>query len=371
MEKMMSINSRRLLYAREFYDFSLDEVSVKTKLNIQVLRNYENGSDHPSYPQLEKLADLYNQPIFFFFLNDNPPENKIAVAFRSIEKRQGIELNKRTKELMEKASIYKMNLEELYHDELNVSFSKMLIQDSVNSDNYANWLRDRIVLSLEGQKDKFRSSSILLEYVRERLFALGVYIFKDSFHDNSISGLCLYDNMFPIILLNNKTTFSRQLFTVFHEMFHLFHGEPDVDFSDMQAERDCNRFASEFLIPEKDFMLEISGARDFENRAFILSLATKYCVSEDAIMYRLLDKNLISSAFYNIVRDGNIRLMNSESSGGNFYYTRISYLGKKYISKVFNAYYSGKISVAQVGSYTYLKPVHVSKLASSMYGGAF
>jgi Zn-dependent peptidase ImmA (M78 family) len=108
-----------------------------------------------------------------------------------------------------------------------------------------------------------------------------------------------------------------------------------------------------------------------KNHDLISSLATLYSVSEDAIMYRLSCNKLISKQYYESVRKGNIRNINSESSGGNFYYTHMSYLGKPYLRQVFNMYYSGKITVSQIGLYAQIKPIHISKFASNIYGGAF
>ena len=47
-------------------------------------------------------------------------------------------------------------------------------------------------------------------------------MFKDSFKADDVSGLCLCDEEYPVILLNNKMSFTRQIFTVFHEIYHLF-----------------------------------------------------------------------------------------------------------------------------------------------------
>lgn len=71
----------------------------------------------------------------------------------------------------------------------------------------------------------------LLERFRDELYKVGIYVFKDSFKDDSVSGLCLFDERFPVILLNNKMTFPRQLFTLFHEVYHIFINSNDIDFS--------------------------------------------------------------------------------------------------------------------------------------------
>lgn len=371
MHKMVSVNKERLIYARKYYGFSLDEVSEKTKINRVLLEKCEIGDDYLSYAQLSTLAEYYNRSLFFFFLNDAPPEDKVSFVFRKIQQDTGISLSKKVKEMMEKANIYRLNLSELYEEQEVVSFSLLLEKENVtDSIILTKWLREKLSLSIEVQKS-FNRTAELIEHIRNKCYKIGIYIFKDSFRDNSVSGLCLYDNKYPVILLNNKTTFNRQLFTIFHEVYHLFCKEADIAFSVGAEEKACDKFAGEFLVPEEDFISQIKEINHFEDIDLISDLSNLYTVSKDAIMYRLLSKKLISNSFYDKVREEDIRKVNSETSGGNFYYTRINYLGKPYLNKVFNLYYSGKISVSQVGTYTQLKSVHVSKLASNIFGGGF
>lgn len=119
------------------------------------------------------------------------------------------------------------------------------------------------------------------------------------------------------------------------------------------------------------FLVNISSISDFENDAVISKFSELYCVSRDAIRYRLFQRGKISQRYYREQREDDIRKMNSKSTGGNYYYTKMSYLGQSYLKQVFSQYYSGKIQIAQVGIYTQLKAAHVSKLASNMFGGKF
>lgn len=369
MDKMLSLKKERLIYAREYYGFSLDEVSEKTNIKKELLSKCENGEDFLSYAQLSKLSDFYNQSLLFFFLNGTPLEDKFAISFRKIQKESGYNLSKKVKEMMDKANIYRLNLCELYENQETESFSDSLTKNSINDDKkLIDWLREKLDLSLEKQKN-FTRTSVLLDYLREVFYEIGIYIFKDSFQDMSVSGLCLFDEKYPIILINNKTTFNRQIFTIFHEVYHLYCRETDIDFSEKAEEKACDKFAAEFLIPDEDFSNHLAEIESFEIRDFISHLANLYTVSEDAIMYRLLAKGIISSDFYQKVRTGNFRNINSATSGGNFYFTRMSYLGKPYLNRVFNLYYSGHLSISRVGMYTQLKPVHVAKLASNAFGG--
>ena len=147
--------------------------------------------------------------------------------------------------------------------------------------------------------------------------------------------------------------------------------EADVYIPKYNVEKECDKFAGEFLIPTDDLAKTINQRKDCEQKDLIDELAEIYKVSPEAIAYKLKSLGKISNEFYKTIRQDGIRKMNTESSGGNFYYTRMSYLGKPYLKHVFTKYYNGKISITTVGKYTGLKAAHVARLSSNMFGGAF
>ena len=371
-EKLHGVNTERLLFARTHYGLTPEDVHSKTKIKVDSIRNFEAGTLNPSYAELSTLAKVYKRPLLYFFFVEPPQPDALQGAFRSIEQELGLSFDLQGRLMLEKANEYRMNLAELFTGTDHPVFHQLLEEFQVrNETQLLAFLREKLNLSLDAQKNKFSRSDALLEYIREQLYSIGIYVFKDSFKADAVSGLCLFDNNFPIILLNNKTTFTRQLFTVFHEIFHLWRKEVDIYIPKSNEEKACDRFASEFLIPSDDFTKQINRAGDCENQSIIETLASSYKVSPEAIAYKLRALDRISTEFYQSIRHDGIRKMNTTSSGGNFYYTRMSYLGKPYLKQVFTKYYDGKISTAAVGKYTGLKATHVAKLSSNMFGGAY
>ncbi len=375
-EKMHGVNSERLKFARVYYDFSTEEVYERLNIKLEELNNLESGKVLPSYAKLNKLAELYKRPLLYFFFPSPPEEDNLNIAFRKVQDQIQRPLDLQVRLMIEKANGYKLNLQELYSNDERTSFSCLIKEEEneIDSDAKLNeYLRKKLDLPISKQKEEFRTSPKLLEYIREKLYEIGIYVFKDSFKADDVSGLCLYDEQYPVILINNKTSFTRQLFTVFHELYHIWQKETSIYLLDNNEEKACDTFASEFLIPSSDFDLLISKTQDIESIQVISDIAGLYKVSPEAIAYRLKSQQRISNEFYASIRQNSedIRKSNSESSGGNFYFTRMSYLGKAYLKVVFNNYYSGKIDVTAVGKYTGLKSAHVPRLASNMFGGDF
>ena len=368
-EKMISVNKDRLLYARKYYNLSIEETASKTKIKPEKLEAFEAGLKYPSYAELNKLAEYYHQSLIFFFFPDSPKDAGLLTKFRGVVNESIAGSTKRIKEMIELANIYRLNLSELYAHEEYPRFSDTINTEKVSKRSLSEWLRGKLSLPISDQIQRFNRPEILLEEIRNKLYALGVYVFKASFQDNSVSGLCLYDDEFPIILINNKTAFTRQLFTVFHELFHIFLKQVDIDYLNSSKEKECDTFASSFLIPDDDFRNFIAKYSFFEDEELISTLSHRYCVSRDAIRYRLLKLDKISIEYYRAHHEEEIRNYSSGDAGGNYYYTKISYLGQSYLKTVCERYYSGSISIAKVGIYTQMKASNVSSLLSTVFRG--
>ena len=68
---------------------------------------------------------------------------------------------------------------------------------------------------------KWKKIDKALKNWRNIIEANGIFVFKRSFKQGDISGFCLVDDEFPVIFLNNSTTKSRQIFSIFHELAHI------------------------------------------------------------------------------------------------------------------------------------------------------
>ena len=54
----------------------------------------------------------------------------------------------------------------------------------------------------------------LLKAWRKTLLDVGIFVFKDAFRVDDYSGFSLYDDVFPIIYVNNSSAKTRQIFTL-------------------------------------------------------------------------------------------------------------------------------------------------------------
>jgi Zn-dependent peptidase ImmA (M78 family) len=383
-DKMTAINPQVLVWAREASGTTLAE--AEGKFGKDKLTNWENGTDFPTYPQLKTIGEFYRKPIAVFFFPQPPTLKNIPSSCRTLPDEIYSLFNRGIVRLMDKARAMQINLYELNANKnpATNALTKMLF-DNTNIFVLASQLRKLFGADLSFQKTIHKKEDAF-EYWRDCFFRSGIYVFKDAFKDNSISGFCIYDSEFPVIYINNSLSASRQIFTLFHEAYHLISKTSGVDlfndtellhfnFTSRYIEIACNRFAGAFLVPDDDFQrITLHMAPTDEN---VMKLASLYCVSSEVILRKFLDNNRITSAFYEEKREvfsqEYLRFENEKkenSGGGDYYNTQASYRGKQYMELAYKQYYTQKIDIVQLAKYMDMKIPSVRGLASRKGWGA-
>lgn len=375
----IKVNNEVLIWAREELNISQDEVARRMGKKVEDIANWENGDDYPTYAQLEKLAyNIYKRPLAVFFFPNAPDLPKQNGKFRTLDNEIFSEIPTKILELMNQARIMQLNLQELETE------SKIRITDidlDVFSENIFSKLRDVLGVSLEMQK-KSRGLNDAFEMWRTAFYECGIYVFKDAFKDDSFSGFCLYDTQYPVIYINNSMSYSRQIFTLFHELCHILIKTSGIDKANddflnklakekRRLEIICNKFAGEFLVPTEDILKQIKNMELDEKN--IEKLAKIYSVSRDVVLRKLLDVGKISKELYeekHIEYSKEIYRNPINNGGGNYYNSKKSYLGENYITDVCRNYYSGKINIYETAKYLNVKVEAIPQLGVMIREGS-
>lgn len=222
---MKGVNPTILTWAREQSGFSLDDIATHFKKEPQFIRDWENGISSPSFPQLEKLANKYKRPTALFFFPEPPEEMLISQSFRTLPEQEESYIQLSLRHIIRKAKVMQMNLFELNN---GINPAEKLLLHSINVrnksiDDVAKELRLLIEIDLEKQRT-YKKPEVAFKAWRNALEKFGIFVFKDAFKDDGFSGFCLYDEVFPVIYINNSLPPSRQVFTLFHELAHLLFG---------------------------------------------------------------------------------------------------------------------------------------------------
>lgn len=122
--------------------------------------------------------------------------------------------------------------------------------------------------------------------------------------DDEISGFLIFNEAKSTIVVNSNHHPNRQRFTIAHEIGHFelhaktsqkelfvdrkFARDMNSSTGEIIEEKEANSFAAELLMPEKMLRSEMENSgMDFVDDVFMLVLARKFRVSDQALGYRL------------------------------------------------------------------------------------
>lgn len=146
-------------------------------------------------------------------------------------------------------------------------------------------------------------------------------------------GFALSDPYAPLVFINTTDAKAAQLFTLIHEIAHIWLGESAVSNTEKSqaggeaAERYCNAVAAEVLVPKDDFIARWNLRSDAF--AEIKRLAGIYKVSTLVLARRALDFNVISNDQFDAIYGreleryfaSEVRPKTPDESSGNFHNT--------------------------------------------------
>ena len=360
-----------LRWARERAGFGPAELAGKLQVKPERVLEWENSGEI-SVAQAGKLAQRTYTPEGYLFL-DEPPEDYLPIVdFRTVGDRP---LSRPSPNLLD--TVYTMQSrqawmrEELLSEEADQLEFVGSFDDGSDVEEVVDGIRD--VLRLEnGWASRNPSWSAALRQLRNRIEESGVLVFINGIVDNNthrrldpdeFRGFALVDEYAPLIFINNSDFTSAQMFTLAHELAHIFVGHEGVSNleallpSDHAAERFCNSIAAEFLVPHTGF--EELWEAVANNEDPYQQIAREFKVSVIVAARRALDLNLIDRATYldfykdyvadeRHKKDGGIR-------GGDFWNNQHMRLGRRFPAAVARAVKEGRLLYRQAYSLTGLK----------------
>jgi Zn-dependent peptidase ImmA (M78 family) len=367
--EQIPVNKRLIEWARTRAGLTLAEAAEK----FSHIAAWEAGTSFPTYPQLERLADEFKLPVAVFFFPEPPTLPPIRESFRTLPDAEFDQIPRQVRFLLRKAKAFQLNLAELTQGRNPASrliTRDLELPDDISIDAMAARVREYLGITLADQS-AWPDDETALKAWRKSLHDVGIFVFKDAFRVEGYSGFSLYDDQFPIIYVNNSSTKTRQIFTLFHELAHLLFHTSGIDTLDdryiprlagqqKHIEILCNQFAAQFLVPDTAFNEEIAG-RDHSERTAEL-LAERFHVSREVIYRKFLDRRWIDQAEYTRATQEWAGQRQSGGAGGDFYWNKISYLGRDYIALAFSQYYQNKIDDTQLAEYLDTKPRNIGVL---------
>ena len=177
-------------------------------------------------------------------------------------------------------------------------------------------------------------------------------------------GFALVDEYAPLIFVNNADFKAAQMFTLAHELVHVFVGETgvshleDMQPSDNVTEIFCDKTAAEFLVPEEQLRTYWSRTRWVRDP--YSDIARHFKVSSIVAARRAFDLQLIDRvAFLDFFEEHKsaewAAVQTTTQGGGNFWINQIWRIGPRFASTVFCAAKEGRLTYTDAYSLTDLR----------------
>lgn len=359
----IKINPAVLTWAREWFNMSTGDLANKMNVPLERIEAWESGKQQPTLSQLKKLSAILEKPLEIFMYPVVPTLPQPMALYRAVYGDYSAEIPTEILKIISHAKQFQAKLRELTNGQnpsKNLITKETFTGGVMDVVTQVRHFLNKMDISLQKQKER-QTYAEAFDYWRNLFAEVGIFVIKDSFKDPTYSGFCLDDPEYPVICVNNSMNHQRQIFTLFHELYHLLKKQNGVDIthddeeilphlsSEMRTlERECDQFAAEFLVPTDDFQAELNkisdlqdilkyGDNDTVKKDCIIPLSRLYCVSQDVILRKLVDTQKMSIERYHELRPqyrSSVLRNPNTKSGGNYYATRVAYLGRPYIQLV-------------------------------------
>lgn len=355
-----NINTDMLTWARERSGISVPDFARRCGISEERLREWESGERKLTFNQAMRFAEKAHVPFGYLFLA-KPPEEVLPIPdLRTLEgqgvQRPSAELLDLVKLMMQRQEWYREYLQQ-HFAEANPYVGRASYSDSVES-----ILEDiRACLGVEPHPTRGKWDDYYRDLV-QRIESLGILVMRQGnlgHHSRPLNveefrGFAIVDEYAPIIFVNHSDALGARLFTLIHELCHIWIGQSGISDGNTNTHRQeevlCNAVAAEFLVPAQEFRaLWQHDSESWEDN--LPPLEAHFHVSTWALARRALTLNFISQQEYGrYIFEQKMRHEQRKGSGGPTYYqTKKAQISRQFSQAVVGEALSGQLLLREAG----------------------
>lgn len=357
-----------LRWACERAGYAVDDLAIR----FPRLAAWERREKQPTLKQLEAFASATHTPLGFLFLPEPPQEPLPIPDFRTVRQR----LARPSPDLLD--TIYAMQRRQdwLREERLDAESDSLEFVGNAraNDDPAAVGQEMRRAVRLDdGWAGAVPSWQEAVLDLRSRIEDLGVMAVINGVVGNNthrklsvgeFRGFALTDRYAPLIFVNGADAKSAQMFTMAHELAHVWLGSEGEGISgfeglfpgDSRIEKFCDQAAAEFLVPARELRDQwrtVGKSPDVFER-----LARHFKVSPIVAGRRAMDLRLVNRGtffeFYNAYTRRERRQV-KKTGGGDFYNNQNTRVGKRFATSVIRAAMGGRLTFKEAYDLTGLR----------------
>ncbi|MHB1851996.1 MAG: ImmA/IrrE family metallo-endopeptidase, partial [Acidimicrobiales bacterium] len=341
-----AVKPRLLVWARERSGLGVDDLSHK----FPKLTEWERGERTPTFKQLEDFARATRTPIGFLFLPE-PPEEQVPIPDYRTMGDAGV--SRPSPDLLDTIFACQQR-QEWYRDFAQVTREDpVALVGSLTTSVPVVEAAEQIRATLRFDPgERGHTWSDALRTLADHAEELGVLVMVSGvvganthrkLDPEEFRGFSLVDRLAPLVFVNGADTKAAQIFTLTHELVHLFLGETGLDDADLGAaptnpvERWCNQVAAEVLVPLASLRDALPPDKPVADE--LESLARRFKVSTLVVLRRVHDAGRLGWEEYQTAyRDELTRILEilgeQSGTGGNFFNTQPARVSKRFARAV-------------------------------------
>lgn len=336
----VDVNPDVFQWAAERAGYSQDDLGRK----FPKYRDWIRGEVRPTFKQIEAFAKATFVPMGYLFLSQPPLENIPIPDLRTVASRG---MDSPSPHMLD--TIYLCQRRQTWYRDFAKSMGEPPVSfigsATLNSSivETARTMRETLGFDIE-MRSSCRTWTEALRRFIQHAEEQGVLVMVSGvvgsnnhrkLDPEEFRGFSLSDEYAPLIFINGADTKAAQMFTLAHELAHLWLGESaltDVGLSTSSSnniEQWCNAVAAEYLVPIESLQEMLPSTDPLDE---IESLTRHFKVSSLVIIRRIYDANRINYETFQEVYSNELqRLMEMPgSSGGDFYLTQSARFGKRF-----------------------------------------
>ncbi|HEB89709.1 MAG TPA: ImmA/IrrE family metallo-endopeptidase [Deltaproteobacteria bacterium] len=341
-----------LTWARERAGRGVEDLAAK----FPKLAEWEAGERQPTLRQLEAFSKAVHVPIGFLFLRE-PPEEPVPIPdFRTIADEP---LGRPSPDLFDTLYLCQQR-QDWYRDwarrmgEEPVAFvGSVRVGDDV--ERAAAAIRHALGFDVEARR-KMPTWTEALRHFIAQAEEIGVLVMvsgvvgsnnRRKLDPQEFRGFALADPLAPLVFVNGADTKAAQMFTLAHELAHLWIAQSALSDAgareepDQAVERWCNRVAAELLVPMRLFR-DVHEPRS-TSREELDRLARYFKVSTLVILRRMRDAGTLRGGDYWRAYDEELARLQArpKARGGDFYLSQAARASRRFARAVVISTFEG------------------------------
>jgi Zn-dependent peptidase ImmA (M78 family)/transcriptional regulator with XRE-family HTH domain len=377
-----------ITWARQRLGYSYKQVAdeIGASVTADDIAQWEAEKALPDFRKAQKLATALHIPFGYLFLSHRPKNDVRVPDLRTVGSKPITEF---TPNLLDQLRNLLLK-QEWYRDYATEEVRKPLSfvgRFNVNS-TYEKVAAD--IANELGIDSQFRAAASnwegFLTNFMANAEAAGILVIRSgvvaSASQRPLSvkefrGFVLSDPIAPLVFINGADSTSAQVFTLAHELVHLWIGKSGISNQNPKKrstdetntiERFCNQVAAELLVPHAEFLRRWRGTVTVEEN--VKTLVRYFRVSTHVILRQAFEQDKVSRQEYEEriqAEEDRFKAQQEErEGGGNFYRTMRVRNSRILVSSVLEAIQASKIGLRDAATLLGCKVPTLKNVASEL-----